>query len=230
MLLAAGSGRRLATDIPKALCLLNGVPLIAHAAVALRESGMVDQLVVVGPVGSADEIRQLLDDLVPGHDSIVVEGGANRHGSLHLGLSQVDPAVQTVVVHDACRPLAPPEVVVRAVKAVHGGADLAVPVLEVTETVKELDAAGRIARTIPRETLVRVQTPQAVRRVVLDAAHADCAADPEDDGPLAGPGAVVVTVDGHDDAFAVVRGHDLAFAEAVLARRGGSPRRVRSVP
>lgn len=230
MVLAAGSGRRLFSDVPKALCLLNGIPLIARAALALRESGTVDQLVVVGPPGGADAFRQVLDACVPGHDAVVVEGGATRHGSLHRGLSHVDPAVQTVVVHDACRPLAPADVVVRAVKAVHDGADLAVPVLEVTETVKELDDAGRIYRTIPRETLVRVQTPQAARRSVLDAAHAGCVPDPAEDGPLVGPGAVVVTVEGHDDAFPVVRVHDLAFAEAVLARRGAGVRPVRSVP
>jgi 2-C-methyl-D-erythritol 4-phosphate cytidylyltransferase len=221
VLLAAGRGRRLAVDVPKSLCLLDGVPLLARAASALRESGVVDQLVVVGPVGGADEVRQVLDACVRGHGAAVVDGAHSRHGSLHRGLSVVDPRIETVVVHDACRPLAPADLVMRVVKAVHDGADLAVPVLEVTETVKLLDPAGRIARTVPRETLVRVQTPQAVRRLVLEAAHLACPADlrPEDDGMLAGPGARVVTVEGHEDAFAVVREHDLGFAEAVLARR-----------
>ena len=219
VLLAAGRGRRLAGDLPKALCLLNGVPLIARAALAVRESGTVDQLVVVAPIGGAEEIRRVLDACVPGHGATVVEGGATRHGSLHRGLSRVDVAVETVVVHDACRPLAPADVVVRVVKAVHDGADLAIPVLEVTETVKELDEAGRIARTVPRETLVRVQTPQAYRRGVLDRAHLGCVPDPEDDLVVLGVGARIVTVEGHDDAFPVVRAHDLAFAEAVLARR-----------
>jgi len=224
VLLAAGRGRRLAVDVPKASSLLGGVPLLALAAATLRDSGTVDQLIVVGPPGGADEVRQVLDSCVPGHRAVVVDGAGSRHGSLHRGLSALDRRVETVVVHDACRPLAPADLVVRAVKAVHDGADLAVPVLEVTETVKELDAAGRVVRTVPRETLVRVQTPQAVRRAVLAAAHLDCPPDPDDDGLLAGAGARVVTVEGHDDAFAVVRVHDLAFAEAVLARRGGAGR------
>ena len=221
VLLAAGRGRRLAVDVPKSLCLLGGVPLLARAAAALRESGTVDQLVVVAPVGGADEVRQALDSCVPGHGAAVVDGAESRHGSLHRGLSALDARIETVVVHDACRPLAPADLVMRVVKAVHDGADLAVPVLEVTETVKQLDAAGRIARTVPRETLVRVQTPQAVRRIVLESAHRTCPADlrQDDDGVLAGAGSRVVTVEGHDDAFAVVREHDLAFAEAVLARR-----------
>lgn len=224
VLLAAGHGRRLTADVPTSLCLLGGVPLLARAATALRASGTVDQLVVVGPPGGADEVRQVLDAWVPGHGAVVRDGAESRHGSIHSGLSVLDARVETVVVHDACRSLAPAELVVRVVKAVHDGADLALPVLEVTETVKQLDAAGRIAHTVPRETLFRVQTPQAVRRVVLEAAHLGCPADlsPDDDGLLARPGARVVTVDGEDDAFAVVRGHDLAFAEAVLARRRAS--------
>jgi 2-C-methyl-D-erythritol 4-phosphate cytidylyltransferase len=214
----------LAVGVPKSLRLLGGVPLLAWAACALRDSGTVDQLVVVGPVGRADEVRQVLDACAPGHDAAVLDGAESRHGSVHHGLSVVDPRIDTVVVHDACRPLAPADLVVRVVKAVHDGADLAVPVLEVTETVKLLDAAGWIARTVPRETLVRVQTPQAVRRVVLESAHRACPADlrPDDDGVLAGAGARVVTVEGDDDAFAVAREHDLGFAEAVLACRRGA--------
>jgi 2-C-methyl-D-erythritol 4-phosphate cytidylyltransferase len=213
VLLAAG--RRL----PGALTPLDGVPFVARAASALRDSGVVDQLVVVGPPGGAEEVRRLLDAFLPGHGAELVDGAGSRHGSLHSGLSTVDRRAGTVVVHDADRPLAPADLVVRVVEAVRAGADLAVPVLEVTETVKELDDAGRVAGTVPRETLVRVQTPQAVRRVVLDRAHVDCPPGP--DGPLvlAGPADRVVTVDGDGDAFPVATAADLALAEAVLLTR-----------
>lgn len=222
VLLAAGFGQRLGLGTPKALCLLDGVPLLARAAAALRDSGAVDQIVVVGPSGAAAEVRVLLEAYVPGLSAAVVDGAETRHGSLHRGLSALDRRIETVVVHDACRPLAPADLVLRVVKAVYGGADFAVPVIEVTETVKELDSAGRIARTVPREGLVRIQTPQAARRVVLDAAHAGCSAadvaNTEIDA-LAPAESRLVTVDGEDDAFPVVRPADLAFAEAVLARR-----------
>jgi 2-C-methyl-D-erythritol 4-phosphate cytidylyltransferase len=110
-----------------------------------------------------------------------------------------------VVLHDAHRPLAPPELVARVVAAVRAGADAAVPVVEVTETVKEVDAAGRIVRTVPRETLVQTQTPQAVRAGRL--------------GPAGELPAAAVTVPGTPDAFPVHDPHDLALAAAVLAVR-----------
>lgn len=194
---------------------LGGVPLVVHAARALRASGVLDSVVVVAPPDAVDDVREMVAGLP---STVVVAGTASRHGSLHCGLSALDPAAGTVVVHDACRPLAPAELAVRAVDAVRAGADLAVPVLEVTETVKELDADGRIARTVPRESLVRVQAPCAVRRGVLEAAHRDCV--PADEGAwLTGSGIRAVAVDGHDDAFAVLREPDLDLAAAVLASR-----------
>lgn len=222
VVLAAGSGRRLGRQAPKALCLLDGLPLFARAAAALHDSGAVDQVVVVGPAGAATEVWTLLGGSIPPPALVVVDGADTRHGSLHCALAALDSRIETVVVHDACRPLAPADLVVRVVKAVFGGADAAVPVVGVTETVKELDPVGRVARTVPRERLVRIQTPQAVRRVLVDIAHASCsAADIRADeaGLLAPAGSKLVTVAGEDDAFPVVRSTDLAFAEAVLARR-----------
>ena len=169
--------------------LLDGTTLIDHAASALRGSGVVV--------------------------SVLVARGTSAHDSLHTALPALAGA-ELVVLHDAHRPLAPPELVVRVVDAVRSGADAAVPVVEVTETVKEVDAAGRIVRTVPREALVQVQTPQAVRVAVLVAAHRDCA--PGD--PLLPASARVVTVPGTPDAFAVRDGHDLALAAAVRAVRG----------
>jgi 2-C-methyl-D-erythritol 4-phosphate cytidylyltransferase len=170
------------------LGLLDGMTLVDHAASALRGSGAVD--------------------------SVLVARGVLLHDSLHSALSRVE-AADVLVLHDAHQPLAPPSVVARVVEAVLAGADAAVPVVEVTETVKQVDPTGRIVRTVPRETLVRVQFPQAVRACVLVAAHRACA--PGD--PLIPVEALVVTVPGAPGAFPVRDGQDLQLAAAVLAAR-----------
>lgn len=215
LLLAVSDGQLPAVTPPMPLRRLGGVPLVLHAARALRASGVLDSLTVVAPPDEVDPVRAALAD-VPG--AAVVAGGS-RHESLHVGLSAVGPAAGIVLVHDACRPLAPPELAVRAIGAVHAGADLAVPVLEMTETVKELDSGGWITRTVPRETLVRVQAPAAARRAVLAAAHQGCPGTDESSW-LTGAGIRAVAVDGHDDAFAVLQEADLDLAAAVLAGRG----------
>ncbi|HST65405.1 MAG TPA: 2-C-methyl-D-erythritol 4-phosphate cytidylyltransferase [Mycobacteriales bacterium] len=170
--------------------LLNGSPLIDHAASVLRGSGVVV--------------------------SVILARGTSAHDSLHAALPQLG-AADVVVLHDVHRPLAPSALVDAVVSAVRDGAVAAVPVVEVTETVKEVDAAGRIVRTVPRESLLQVQYPQAVRASALLDRHRSCR--PSD--PLLPPGAV--TVPGAPDAFAVTTAHDLDLAAAVLATRGDTP-------
>ena len=114
---------------------------------------------------------------------------------------------EIVVLHDPHVPLAPASLVVAVVAAIRAGADAAVPVVEVTETVKEVDAAGRIVRTLPREDLRRLQYPRAVRAGFLRSV-----------GSIA-PGARTCTVPGAADAFPVRDVLDLQLAAAVLAAR-----------
>jgi 2-C-methyl-D-erythritol 4-phosphate cytidylyltransferase len=208
----------LATDVDTdlgtlvALCPLAGVPAVVHAVRALRDSGVVDAVVVVAPASYGAELRSVLVG-VP-----VVSGGATRHESLHRGLAAVDSRVGTVIVHDACRPLVPASVVAGVCAAVSAGAGVAVPATEMTETVKEVDAAGRVLRTVPREGLLRLQAPAAVRRDLLVAAHSSCsAADP--DGALAPPGTVMSIVDGSGLGLAIRGTADRLLAEALLEQQ-----------
>jgi 2-C-methyl-D-erythritol 4-phosphate cytidylyltransferase len=113
---------------------------------------------------------------------------------------------EIVVLHDPHRPLAPESLVTAVVAAVRAGADAAVPVVEVTETVKEIDG-GRIVRTVPRDQLVQLQYPRAVRASAL-----------RPDVSIA-QGARTVTVPGTADAFPVRDRLDLQLAAAVLATR-----------
>jgi 2-C-methyl-D-erythritol 4-phosphate cytidylyltransferase len=120
---------------------------------------------------------------------------------------------EVVVLHDPHRPLAPASLVTAVVAAVRAGADAAVPAVGVTETVKEVDAGGRIVRTVPRDELVQLQYPRAVRPSAL-----------RPDGSVA-PGARTVTVPGAADAFPVRDRLDLELAAAVLAARSAAAAR-----
>lgn len=101
------------------------------------------------------------------------------------------------------------------------GADAVVPVLPVADTVKEVDDDGAVVRTLDRARLRAVQTPQAFRRAVLEAAHGRPGApDATDDAALVEAlGLPVVTVPGSPEAFKVTGPLDLSLAEAVVAGR-----------
>lgn len=225
---AAGRGERLGPGSPKALRDLGGMPMLAHAVRALVAARSVDLVVVAAPPGDGvDEVRTLLADHVPMADVVVVAGGQSRQESVSLALRQLPVDVDVVLVHDAARPLVPVELVDTVTSAVRAGARAVIPVLPVSDTVKEVDVAGRVVRTIDRSTLRAVQTPQGFDRAVLEQAHERAVADGVDDvtddaGLVERIGEAVVVVPGHEDAIKVTRPFDLVVAEAVLARRRSS--------
>lgn len=168
VLVAAGSGQRLGAEVPKALVVVAGRPLVAHATTRLIEAGAC-RVVVVGPPDHLADVRACLPDADVPVD--VVAGGATRAASVRAGLVEVGDE-PVVAVHDAARAFAPPELVRRAVDAIRGDVVASAPALPVTDTLKRV-AGDRVVETIDRHDLVAVQTPQAFRVEVLRAAHAD---------------------------------------------------------
>jgi 2-C-methyl-D-erythritol 4-phosphate cytidylyltransferase len=215
---AAGSGSRLGAErdgraIPKALVPLGGRPLVAWSVEALRAGG-VDEVVVSVPAGRADEFAAALDAGVR-----LVEGGATRTDSVRAALAAAGTGPGAVLVHDAARPLTPPEVVARVLAALRAGAPAVVPVLPVVDTTVVVDAAGTITGALPRETLRRVQTPQGFSREVLLRAYErlpDGAELTDDAAVVHTVGIRVGTVAGDERAAKITVAHDLAQAEAQL--------------
>ena len=119
---------------------------------------------------------------------------------------------EIVLVHDGARPLAGDEVYMRVIQAVRDGADAAVPVIELTDTIRR----PRRRRTADRRELVAVQTPQAFRAAALRAAHTG-GADATDDATLVEQaGGTVTMVDGDSRNLKITEPHDLAVAEVLL--------------
>jgi len=103
------------------------------------------------------------------------------------------------------------------VAALRGGAVAVVPVLPLADTVKQVAPDGTVVRTLARDDLRAVQTPQGFRRDVLEAAHRAAGGSVTDDaGLVEAAGVPVVTVPGSPYAFKVTTPLDLLLAEAVL--------------
>lgn len=144
-----------------------------------------------------------------------------------LGLARLGAGHDVVLVHDAARCLAPPEVFERVVEAVRAGAAGVVPGVPVTDTIKQIDGSGRVIATPARTSLRAVQTPQGFAAGVLLRAHAS-GADATDDAALVeGLGEVVTVVEGSDLAFKITGPDDLARAEDIVAA-AGVPGRTRA--
>ena len=215
---AAGSGLRLGADLPKALVPLAGRPLVCWAVDTLRAGG-VGRVVVAVPSSE----RAAFAAVLPA-DVVLVDGGATRTASVRAGLAAAGEA-PVVLVHDAARPLTPPDVVIRVLAALADGARAVVPVLPVADTVVAVDDDGVVAGAVPRAPLRRVQTPQGFDRATLVAAYAahDGADHTDDASVVRAAGVPVTTVAGDERAAKVTVAHDLAVAEMLANDLGVQP-------
>ena len=169
VLVAAGRGERLGEDRPKAFARLGDLPLLAEPLRRLEESERVDGIVVVAPPDWEEPSILLAEQIGASKVSACVRGGETRAESVRAGLAEVPDDAEIVIVHDAARPVLPPEVIERLIAALDEGYDGAVPVLPVSDTVKRV-VDGEVVETLPRHEPVAVQTPQAFVGSVLRAA------------------------------------------------------------
>jgi 2-C-methyl-D-erythritol 4-phosphate cytidylyltransferase/2-C-methyl-D-erythritol 2,4-cyclodiphosphate synthase len=168
VVVAAGRGSRAGGGIPKQYRPLGGEPMIRSSLALFAWHG---EVAAVQPVIHADDVvpyqaaAQGLK-LMP-----AVFGGATRQASVRAGLEALRPgAPDIVLVHDAARPFCSPALVSRAIAAA-AETGAAVPGLEVTDTIKSVDGAGRITGTLDRAQLRSAQTPQAFAFAALLDAH-----------------------------------------------------------
>lgn len=210
---AAGGGERLGAGIPKAFVELHGRTILEHAVAGLLESGVVARVVVVVPGALVGRAADLLGDRAS-----VVIGGPERSDSVALGLEALgDP--DFVLVHDAARPLTPPDQVRRVVAGLDDGLRAVIPVLPVVDTVKAVDANGVVLGTPERAGLRAVQTPQGFETGLLRRAYRQAATlRATDDAALVESlGVPVHTVAGDPLAFKITTPLDLRLARSVLA-------------
>jgi 2-C-methyl-D-erythritol 4-phosphate cytidylyltransferase/2-C-methyl-D-erythritol 2,4-cyclodiphosphate synthase len=170
VLVAAGQGRRFGVE--KLWIDFWGRPVWRWSLDALLAvPGMFMVAVVVPP----DALERFEAGLPPeaGDRCLVVAGGVERTDSVVAGITALAAAGVSddtpVLVHDAARPAASPEMMVRVASAVRAGAG-AVPVVPVQDSLKIVDAARAVTGSVDREVVVAAQTPQGARLTQLRAA------------------------------------------------------------
>jgi 2-C-methyl-D-erythritol 4-phosphate cytidylyltransferase len=219
LVVAAGSGERLGAGGPKAFVVLAGRPMVAWSLDALAAAG-VPRAVVAVPPGHGAAAEDALAGAASGFPLglAFIEGGAARSESVRNALAAAGD-VDAVVVHDAARPLATPELFRRTLEAL-AETDAAIAAARITDTVKEAGPDGLVTRTHDRSRLWAIQTPQAFRAAILRRAldvPADVLAQATDDAWLVErAGGSVRIVEAPASNLKVTTPHDLLIAEQLL--------------
>lgn len=215
LIVAAGRGERLGLGRAKALVLLSGRPMLEWSVAALRAVPAVNCVVVALPAAHLDAAPA---------GTRAVAGGAVRSQSVRAALAVADDG-DPVIVHDAARPLATPELFERALHELEqSGADAVLAAVRVSDTIKEVEADGHtVRRTLDRGRLWAVQTPQVFRRRALERALQapdDVLRDATDDAWLVErDGGTVRVVAGDPENLKVTSPADLRTAELLVAAR-----------
>jgi 2-C-methyl-D-erythritol 4-phosphate cytidylyltransferase len=122
-------------------------------------------------------------------------------------------------VHDAARPLASIGLFERILGRLEDGAAAVIPVIGITDTVKEI-VGNKVAATLDRSTLFRVQTPQGFQRPILELAYEN-PTDATDDSQLVEQiGVAVEAIMGDENNFKITTTADLERVRELVGDRG----------
>jgi len=217
VIVAGGSGQRMGGGEIKQFRWVSGKPALLHSVQAFMARPDVALVVVVLPKAyAADPPPWLFQCDV---DRLLVStGGSERHESVVNGLEDLPEEVVIAVVHDAARPLVTDATIDRVIAEARKGHG-AIAALPVVDTLKEVDADGRIVRTVDRTNLWRAQTPQAFPRLMLEQAHIAARRDgigaTDDAALLERLGLPVVVVRGSERGLKITEEADFARADAL---------------
>ena len=169
IILAAGKSERMGSGVDKAFLSLVNKPVVAWSLMAFEKCADIDRIVLVvrkdQVIASKAVVKMFgiskLDKIVP--------GGTKRQESVAAGLAACDLDTRYVVIHDGARPLVTPELITDVVKQVKKSPAVAVG-RPMTDTVKLCEKGSVVTKSVDRDKLWTVQTPQAFQLKELRAA------------------------------------------------------------
>ena len=170
ILLAAGKSTRLGANVDKAFLSLVNRPVVAWSLMAFERAASVDRIVLVVRKDQIVASKAVAKMFGISKLQAVVAGGSRRQESVAAGLAACEPDTQTVLVHDGARPCVTPELIDEMAAAVRK-APAAAPGRPVSDTLKNCAKGLSVTKTVSRDRLWTVQTPQAFQYQALRDAY-----------------------------------------------------------
>jgi 2-C-methyl-D-erythritol 4-phosphate cytidylyltransferase len=222
IILAAGSGTRMKSEVNKHLLPLAGKPVIVHTLEAFQRCAAIDAIVLVTSAENQAAYQALITEHNITKVGRIVLGGDTRQVSAYKGLRAADDC-DIILLHDGARPLIAQREIEAVIRdaAEYGGAVVAVPAKDTTVLGRE----GFIEAHLERGTLWQVQTPQGFKAAIINEAYEAAARDgvqsTDDTGLVTRLGGRVKITPGSYANIKITTPEDLAMAEALLGKVGG---------
>lgn len=165
---SAGCGRRLGLKKKKPFVLLGGKPIVAYALASLQACPEIDAIIIAAEKSCIENFKKLAGRF--SKVIAIIAGGKTRYESVKNCLRAIGPSFEIALIHDGARPFVDRRMVKDAVKlAVRYGASVAA--VPESDTVKLSGRSLFIVKTLDRQRIFRIQTPQAFRMSVIRKAY-----------------------------------------------------------
>jgi 2-C-methyl-D-erythritol 4-phosphate cytidylyltransferase len=219
IIVAAGRGKRLKSPLSKPLIKIGKFPVIAYSLGVLNRHPQVKEIVVVASRQNQPGIRRLVKMYSFNKVKAVVLGGALRQDSVYQGLQALSPESDWILIHDAARPFIEAGMVTRVVSAARKTGS-AVAAVKPKATIKVSGRNDLVERTLKRDQLWEIQTPQVFRKnLILQAYRKYAASKVTDEAALIEKtGRPVKLVPGSYANIKITTQEDLLFAELIAKR------------
>ena len=226
IVLAGGAGKRMGSSTSKQFLLLDNKPILVHTLQVFQECKPVDGIYLVVNHRDLPLIQEEI--LETYHFSKVMKlviGGRLRQDSVRNGLEAIDEPCDVVVIHDAARPFVSPAFVEKSIFLMEMF-DAVVPAIPARDTIKVISKEGFVLKTLERDALWHIQTPQTFKYDLIAKAYREgmakklCAYD--DSTFIEHLGKKVKVVEGSPYNIKITTPEDLLIARGILAQLKGN--------
>ena len=225
IVLAGGVGKRMGSATNKQFLLLDNRPIIVHALQIFQECRAVDTVYLV--VNQKD-LPTIQEEILEGYHftkmAKLVVGGRLRQDSVRNGLEAIDEPCDTVIIHDAARPFVSPAFVEKSVSLMEMF-DAIIPAIPVRDTIKAISKEGFVVKTLDRDTLWQIQTPQTFKYDLILKAYREGMGKKllgyDDATFIEYLGKKVKVIEGSPYNFKITTPEDLVIAKGILSQLKG---------
>lgn len=220
IIVAAGKGRRMGTEISKQFLELGNLPVLVHTLKKFQNCAKVDEIVIVTGRECIEYCRkEFVDKYHIEKVTQIVAGGRERQDSVYNGLKVVSEKTEIVAVHDGVRPFVRVTDIEKTIKEAQRNKACALGV-HATDTVKICNSENVIIHTPNRSKLWYVQTPQTFQYDILKRAYEEAVKNRfigTDEAMLVEKiGVPVKVVEGSYDNIKITTISDMVIGEALL--------------
>ncbi|MBM6828357.1 2-C-methyl-D-erythritol 4-phosphate cytidylyltransferase [Anaerotignum lactatifermentans] len=219
VIMAAGKGKRMGTDISKQFLPVCGKEILAWTVEKFEASPSVDEIILMAGKEGREEVQELCDRYGWKKIRQVALGGKERQDSVANGLELLSAQTEVVLIHDGVRPFVTEEMIRESIEGAlsYGGCVIGVPA---KDTIKVCDKNQMAVETPERSTLWQIQTPQTFQRELICRAYEKAKADGflgTDDASVAEHmGRQVYVAKGDYRNIKITTKEDLVIAEAFI--------------